>query len=231
MPDPAVKIVASQLAGIGGRPDVAVVHLSGALRLDCLELPKEAGHPVGAFHPLQSFPRERGPSAFAGSLVAIDASTDELLHELEELARALGGIPRRVTDGERALYHAAAVFASNYLVALAAQAVTTLESAGWEREEALPALLPLMRGVLQNLEHAGLPGALIGPIRRGDVDTVRRHLDAIGGAGAPSAELREQVYRILGLAALELAVEAGLDADAASEIKVALTGGPAATRR
>ena len=109
--------------------------------------------------------------------------------------------------------------ASNYLVALSAQATAVLERAGWSRAEALEALLPLMRGVLLNLESAGLPDALIGPIRRGDPDTVSRQVGALkaSGGGIPV-----EVYRILGAAALELAREAGLDAGAAGRIEEAL---------
>jgi predicted short-subunit dehydrogenase-like oxidoreductase (DUF2520 family) len=98
--------------------------------------------------------------------------------------------------------------------------VAVLDRAGWEREEALDALLPLMRGVLANLDEQRLPGALIGPIRRGDPDTVERQLSALRetGGGIP-----HEVYRILGLAALELAKEAGLGEDAAKRINEALT--------
>jgi len=179
-----------------------------------------AGRDVGSFHPLQSFPVPRAPEAFQDSLIAVDASSARLLGELNRLARSLGAHPRRVPPEERTLYHAAAVLASNYLVALAAQGVNVLGRAGWTRDEALEALIPLMRGVLQNLERAGLPHALIGPIRRGDPETVARQVKELAatGGGIPL-----EAYRILGAAALELAREAGLDEESARRIEEALT--------
>ena len=147
-----------------------------------------------------------------------------LLAELERLARRLGGVSRRVGDADRALYHAAATLAGG-LVALAAEACRPLRALGWSREEALAALLPLLRGALDSLEAEGLPSALSGPVRRGDAGTVRRHLAALPEAGG---ERLLPLYRILGLAALDLAGEAGLRAGAASELRTAL-GGSATT--
>lgn len=221
VPDPAVADLAANLAtrrDYRGGP--AFAHVAGALPLMALHPLLDQGYEVGAFHPLQSFPAERGPEAFEGSLIAVDATTADLLAELTQLAKRLGGRPRRVRDPERTLYHAAAVVGGNYLVVLAAQAAKLLEQIGWERDEALRALLPLMRGTLDNLERDGLPGALIGPLRRGDAATVERQLHAL----VPLGDLPPAVYRILGLAALELAREAGLDETQARLIEEALTG-------
>lgn len=219
VPDPIVPALAAEIAGLSLPRGTAAIHLSGALGLDALLPIRKAGHAVGSFHPFQSFPTARPPTAFLGSLVAVDATTPSLLRELRSLARRLGARPRRVTDDERTRYHAAAVIGSNYLVALAGQATATLESIGWAKRDALAALLPLQRGVIESLASAGLPGALIGPIRRGDEATVARQLAALRQAGlATSAE----VYRVLGLAALDLALEAGLEADAARRIEAAL---------
>ena len=209
--DPAIGGVAREVTAAD-----AVVHVAGSLGLDVLEPHARRG----SFHPYQSFPTERGREAFAGSLVAIDASDPDLLADLERMARSLGATPRRVTDADRVLYHASAALASNMVVALAHRGEDVLRALSWSREEALMAIAPLMTGVVANLGRVGLPDALIGPIRRGDAGTVRRHLNAFEQRG-----LMEQarIYRILGLAALELAVEAGLDADSAAELKAALT--------
>lgn len=203
----------------------AVVHTAGSLGLDVL-LPHERR---GSFHPYQSFPLERPAEAFRGSLIAIDATDDELLADLQALALALGGIPRRVHDADRTLYHASAALSSNMVVALASLASEALGRLGWTRDDALAAVVPLMAGVVENLGRAGLPDALIGPIRRGDPGTVRRHLDELDARGLDQAAA---AYRILGVAALELALEAGLDAAAGEELRAALTGvDPAATGR
>lgn len=231
VPDPALAELAAAIAhalGSAGDRPLEFAHLSGALGLEPLLALRESGHPVGSMHPLQSFPTVREPAAFTRSVFAIEASDPQLEDRLAAVARSLGGFPRTVAGADqRTLYHAAAVLASNYLVALAGQATQVLEGIGWERSEALGALLPLMSGVLESLSTAGLPEALIGPIRRGDPDTVVRHLAALRNLppGAPPySHMPARTYRMLGLAALELAQEAGLEPRAASRIAEALTG-------
>ena len=220
VPDPAISEVAASITRMLPTPSqAAFVHLSGGARLDRLAPLAAAGYAVGAFHPLQSFPRVRRPEAFRGSTFGIDASTRGLLTELSTLAELLGGLPRRVLDDERALYHAAGAIAANHVIALAGQASSLLEAIGWTRPECIPALVPLMSGAVDNLAEHGLPGALTGPIRRGDSQTVAAHLDAIHYLPAGrSRELSDEAYRAVARLALELAVEAGLDRSAAEEI-------------
>jgi predicted short-subunit dehydrogenase-like oxidoreductase (DUF2520 family) len=239
VPDDAVAGVAAQMVHSRAPAGTSFVHVSGALGLDALA--PLAGHAVGSFHPLQSFPAPRPPEAFQGITVALDASTTGLERRLAQLARDLGARPRHVGDQERVLYHAAAVFASNYVVAVIAEAVKVLEKAGWTRDEAELALLPLVEGVVANVRGAGVMKALTGPIRRGDVETVLRHLDALrkveansGGSAATSAHGGEEIgdlYRMLGLVAVEVAKEAGLEPAAAERTRRALTRNVAATRR
>jgi predicted short-subunit dehydrogenase-like oxidoreductase (DUF2520 family) len=116
------------------------------------------------------------------------------------------------------LYHAGAVFASNYFVVVEAIAQQLLERAGLGREEAWAALAPLVRGTCDNLTRTGPEGALTGPVVRGDVDTVARHLRAL-----PEAE--RELYRELGRAVLELVRRRGLAADALARLERALATG------
>lgn len=236
VPDGAVSTIAARLRERGRRvPEtVAFVHLSGALGLDSLE-PLRGRHPVGSFHPLQSFPEPRPPASMRGIVVAVDASTAGLQRRLATLARTLGARPKHVDDSQRALYHAAAVFASNYVDVLLGKAVEVLSAAGWSDGEATSGLLPLTEGTLANVRKRGPLAALTGPVRRGDVDTVERHLAALtelsrsetSRAGPPVVDL----YRMLGLIALEIAVEAGLEPAAVERMQRALTQQVAATRR
>ena len=212
--------VAGRLAGMLPR-DTAIVHVSGALPLAALSGAADGGRLTGSFHPFQSFPVERAPEAFTGSLIAIDASNEVFAEQLTRLARDLGGIPRRVPDGERALYHVAAVLSSNLVIGLVGSAASVLESIGWSRAEALAALLPLQAGVISNIRAEGLEAALIGPIRRGDAAAVRRHLAALEAAGL---EEIVRIYRILGVATLDLAIATGLDPVEGEQIRMALTG-------
>jgi len=228
VPDGVVTETAARIARLDTPAAVSFVHVSGALGLDALA-PLRDRHAVGSFHPLQSFPAPRPPAAFRGITIAVDASTPELRRRLEVLAGRIGARPKQVDDAQRALYHAAAVFASNYVVAVVAEGARLLQAAGWKRDEAEAALLPLVGGVVANLHRRGIVKALTGPIRRGDVETVQRHLDALAGVrGEPSAE---GVYRMLAAVALEIAKEAGLDPAAAERMRRALTGPTAATRR
>jgi predicted short-subunit dehydrogenase-like oxidoreductase (DUF2520 family) len=235
VPDGAIASVAAKLgvAGMAIPPSVAFVHMSGALELGILKSLRR--HPVGSFHPLQSFPEPRPPDAFRGIVVAVDATTVSLRRSLNGLARDLGATPRRVEDQHRAVYHAAAVFASNYLVALLGEAVGLLEQAGWSEREATAALVRLSEGVLLSVSRRGPTAALTGPIRRGDVETVQRHLSVLAelDIGSPSrlGVSRVDVYRMLGLIALEIAGKAGLEPVATGRIKRALTRKVAATRR
>ncbi|HEY8865118.1 MAG TPA: DUF2520 domain-containing protein [Candidatus Dormibacteraeota bacterium] len=228
--------VAGRLAGTGGRipGTVAFVHLSGAQQLNALD-PLGVSHPVGSFHPLQSFPEPRPPASLHGVVVGVDASTAALLRRLASLARALGARPKQVSDSQRALYHAAAVFASNYVDVLLGTAVRLLQLAGWSEKEAVSGLLPLTEGVLTTLHRRGPVQALTGPVRRGDVHTVERHLAALsklaGSARSRSAPPVADQYRMLGLIALEIAVEAGLEPAAAERMQRALTQAAATRRR
>ena len=220
VPDGAVREMAERVARLGPPRGLEVVHLSGALGLDALK--SLEGNPRGSFHPLQSFPAPRDPSAFRGITIGVDATTPALRRRLAALARRLGAQPKRVTDRERALYHAAAVFASNFLDVTVEEGVRLLEGIGWSERAATAALLPLVEGAVANIRKRGAVKALTGPIRRGDAETVARHLEAVDNP---------DLYRMLGLVALEIAQEAGLDPAAAERTRRALTRNVAATRR
>lgn len=220
VPDGAVTDVARRIAKSRPALGTAFVHVSGALGLDALA--PLADHDVGSFHPLQSFPSPQPPEAFRGITVAVDASSTRLERRLAGLAQEIGARPRHVGDAERVPYHAAAVLASNYVVALVNEAAKMLRAAGWTQDEAERALLPLVEGAVASMRSGGTVKALTGPVRRGDADTVRRHLEAVENP---------ELYRMLGSIALEIAKEAGLEPAAAGRIKRALTRDAAATRR
>ena len=99
--------------------------------------------------------------------------------------------------------------ASNYVVALAEQARALLVAAGIPEDDALTALWPLMTSAVRNLKEIGLPGALTGPVARGDVVSVERHLEALA-ARAPG---QLEIYQRLGREVLALARKRGPDLD------------------
>jgi predicted short-subunit dehydrogenase-like oxidoreductase (DUF2520 family) len=154
-------------------------HVSGATPLTAL-----APHTRRfSLHPLQTFTRSRGPEQLDGAFAAVTGETAEATAVATELARTLGLEPFELADDRRALYHAGAAVASNYLVTLYRIASGLLEEAGAPPR----ALVPLMRRTIEN----GFE--LTGPIARGDWATVDAHLEAIRAA-RPDAE---PVYRVL----------------------------------
>ena len=164
VPDAAVADIAANIA-----PDdsVVVAHCAGSLGLDVLDpAPRRA-----SLHPLVALPDAgRGAAALRGAWFAV--AGDPLV---ERLVDALAGRPVRIDDHERVRYHAAAVIASNHLVALMGQVERVAAQSGMPLE----AFLELMRGTIDNVEVMGAADALTGPVARGDWDTVRRHLAAI----------------------------------------------------
>ena len=220
MPDAVIADTAARMAAAKPAAEVAFVHLSGATTLAALDA--LAPHPRGSFHPLQSFPFPRPPAAFRGITVAIDATTPALQRRLSALARKLGATPKRVSDADRAAYHASGVFASNFVTVMLREAVRLLEGIGWTETEATRALMPLVDGAVANMRRKGVVKSLTGPIRRGDAETVGRHLEVVENP---------DLYRMLASIALEIAREAGLEPAAAERVKRALTRDVAATRR
>jgi predicted short-subunit dehydrogenase-like oxidoreductase (DUF2520 family) len=164
-----------------------VAHVSGATPLAALE-PHARRLSV---HPLQTFTRTRGPEQLDGAWGAVTAESAEARAVGWWLAETLGLHPFELDDGARTLYHAGAVFASNYLVTLHRAATQLLESAGAPPE----ALEPLMRRTIEN----GFE--LTGPISRGDWATVEAHRAAIR-AERPGLE---QLYETLAGATLAVA--------------------------
>jgi len=217
VPDDAVATVADGLvAALPAGHLPAVVHLSGVLGLDALAAAERHGCAVGSLHPCQSFATVRPPEALVGVTFAIEAGTADLEARLVALSRALGGVPRVVAAADRPAYHASAVLASAGIVALASQARDLLTGVGWNEGDALAALLPLMRSAVEGLAEQGLPGALTGPWRRGDIGTVARHRATLGAA--PAAE----TYVALAREGLELGLRLGLDDQAYRELQATL---------
>lgn len=217
VPDAALGDVAYDLSLAGpAPPGCAALHLSGALSTDALGPLHAAGYSVGSMHPLQAVadPWSAG-DRLVGSAFAVGGEPAAVA-TARRLIDGLGGRALLIPPMLRPLYHAAAVFASNYLVALIAIAVRLLLQASVPEEDALPAILPLVRGTLDNLEKLGIPAALTGPIPRGDADTVRLHLARL------SPEDRE-LYSALGRELLRLAHAAGLDERRAAEIESLLS--------
>jgi predicted short-subunit dehydrogenase-like oxidoreductase (DUF2520 family) len=184
-PDGAIKKVCDKIASGGGfKAGSLVVHMSGAHSLDLLDAARTVGAHRAVIHPLQSLAnREQGIKTLPGSYFRIETDPEAQVMA-REIVTALGGIelvmPKwRPDKDSAALYHAGAVAVSNYFVALVDYGLKFYQALGAEKNEALKAVLPLIRGTLHNIETLGIADALTGPIMRGDAQTVRDHLRAM----------------------------------------------------
>lgn len=178
-PDDVIESTVEALAGAAAvGPGTCVAHLSGALGLDALRRAREAGARILAVHPLQTFPDvDSALEHLPGCSIAVTAEDDEGYLLGERLADDLHAIPFRLADELRPLYHAAAVFASNYLVTTSAIAEALFAAAGLP--DPAHAMSPLQRASLDHVEELGPARALTGPAVRGDAGTIRRNVEAL----------------------------------------------------
>lgn len=182
VPDDVLPGVVSTLADEGGfRAESWAVHVSGAAMLEVLDPAAAVGaHRLG-LHPLQTFPTVEGAfERLRGAGVAVTSDDDAGEAFGMSLARDMGGAPFSLQDQARPIYHAAAVFASNYLVTVSAVAAELFAAAGVGDPAA--AMAPLQRATLENVERLGAGAALTGPAVRGDLTTIERNLTALRAA-------------------------------------------------
>ena len=175
-----------------------VGHTSGATPIAALD----CGTAAFGLHPLQTFAGGEGPAAFDGVGCAIAGASPDALAAARELAERLGMRPLKISDADRAAYHAAASVASNFLVTLQHAAEQLAAGAGLEPHEARTLLAPLVRSTVENWAARGPEAALTGPVARGDHATVERQRDAVD-AVAPHLlplfdELVEQTRTLAG---------------------------------
>jgi predicted short-subunit dehydrogenase-like oxidoreductase (DUF2520 family) len=204
-PDASIGPVCQELAAAGALDGPnAVVHASGATSLQALGPAVAAGASTLSVHPLQTCPTvEAGVERIPGSTFAVTATADDGYALGERLARDAGGRPVRIDDERKPLYHAAAVFASNYLVTVTALAEEIGLAAGIE--DPIAALAPLQQATLANIGRVGTADALTGPAVRGDAITLQRNLEALDRY-APEAV---KPYVVLADLALVLADRSG----------------------
>lgn len=217
-PDDAIRGVAGELASERAiSRDQIVLHLSGLLDRTALLPLEDTGAGCGSFHPVQSVAE---PSTAAerlkGAYVGIEGDERALI-AAERLANTLRMIPVRIPAEAKPAYHAGAAFVANYTVALVGVAERLARSAGVPPDVAARLYLPLLSGAVANLTSLGPAAALTGAVRRGDVETIHVHLEALG------PEDRE-LYRRVGRAAILLAREAGLPENSLQRVEEALGG-------
>ncbi len=205
-PDRAIASVCDQIAYAGGfSPETVVAHTSGAHSSDILRSAALAGARPVSFHPLQTFANaDAGIRNLAGSFITIEGHP-EALPVARQLVADLNCRLLEIPTGGKPLYHAAACIVCNYFTTLLDYGLKVMESAGVAREDALPALAPLIEGTFKNIMRVGPIQALTGPISRGDAGTVETHLEAMTKIMPEAIPL----YRHLGQATVKLAKAKG----------------------
>lgn len=195
--DPDIPRVATALRTALGQPS-RIVHCSGALSADALADLRAEGHAVGTMHPLASFASARHTPDLRGVALVITGDAGAR-RAARKLGRKLEMVCLEPGSLDAASYHAAAALVANGAAAIAAAAAALLTQAGLDPEKHGMLLGPLLRTVAENVRRLGPEAALTGPIRRGDVATVERHLEVASRANLLS------LYRALGLAQVPLA--------------------------
>jgi predicted short-subunit dehydrogenase-like oxidoreductase (DUF2520 family) len=185
--------------GKGAQRRPVVLHVSGSSTPRALSELRERGYAAGTFHPLVPIaePAHAG-DRLRGAWIGLDGDRDAI-EAGRILAGRLGASTLVIPAGEKARYHAAAVFASNFPAVLAAMAGELMRATGVSTSDARSAVVALLRASVANLHEGEPANVLTGPIARGDAATVRAHLTALAGD-----DLVVAVYRTLSAAAVDL---------------------------
>jgi len=197
-PDDVIKSISDKFLNLSSDwTGTSFIHCSGGKTSDILHPLKKAGAKTASMHPIQTFRKGDDESRFKNISISIEG--DEILSDqLKTLAEEMGGKPLKLSSEEKKSVHIAAVFASNYIVAILGAAEKYLADEGIEN--GLKILNPLFSQTLQNISEMGAEGALSGPVARGDEDTIKNHLSMLKGADS------EKVYKILGREAVRIAL-------------------------
>jgi len=212
VPDMEIEKVSSQLAGSGMvRSGSVIAHLSGAAGSDILDECRQRGASVASMHPCMTFTENR--DNYINSFYLALEGDKKACDELSEVIISIGNKPFIISRKDKPLYHAACVTVSNFLV--------TLFSAGTEmirmQESEVPVnvFLPLIKQTIDNIEKSGAERALTGPVSRGDIETVNKHINILKSQ-KPELAL---MYAALGLQSISIAEKQGADSDKLEKIK------------
>jgi predicted short-subunit dehydrogenase-like oxidoreductase (DUF2520 family) len=222
-PDGAIADTCREIAEHGAFKENAVVlHCSGSLPSTILSAGKHGNFHSGSLHPLQSFATFKTDwNPFRGIIAAVEGEPAAIA-AARDIASDLGAVCLEIKTEAKALYHASAVVASNYLVSLMDLSLRLMAAAGITGKDALRVLSPLINGTLSNIDKVGIPDALTGPISRGDSETVTDHLNEMEKATPELISL----YKSLGQHTVKLALDKGtLSQEGAETLKALLVGG------
>lgn len=196
-PDDQIAACCEKLAQSGCLTvDSIVFHCSGALASSTLQAAIQQGASVASIHPIRSFASpELVAQNFTGTYCGVEGDP-RALAVLNDAYAAIGAQLVPIHAEQKILYHAAAVFASNYLVALLDVAQNMFVQSGVDHDVALKLMAPLVRETMENVFRLGPEVALTGPIARGDMATAERQLLAVSASDKKHGALYEQFMHL-----------------------------------
>jgi len=191
VPDDQIARACTMLAAAVPLRGSVVFHCSGALASDKLQPARAAGAHVASVHPIRSFAdMEAVAAAFDGTFCGVEGDA-QALTVLQPALAAIGARVVPIDASAKTVYHAAAVFASNYLVTVLDAALRAYQAAGIPEDVARELARPLAMESMANVFRLGAAPALSGPIARGDMATVKRQQDAVAAWDAATGQLYE----------------------------------------
>ncbi len=179
VPDDAISETAEEISRLKLSFEKSLfIHLSGSRSSKELNSINRKKGRTASLHIMETFPTKRKKN-IAGFYAAVE--TDDMPAEkiLYVFAKKIGLIPFSVSKGKKTEYHLAGVFASNFLNAQVFEAERLLSGVLRNKKNASKILMPIIKSTIKNIEETGAPGALSGPVERGDLNTVRRHLSSL----------------------------------------------------
>ena len=201
-PDDLIESLCAQLVSVGHLKENSIVlHCSGALSSAVLSAAKSKHCFLASVHPVRSFADPRSSvEHYRGTFCAIEGDP-EATEKLKNMFEVIGSITCLIDNHKKAVYHAAGIFASNYVLTLSKIALNCLKEAGIPDDIAFELTVNLMSGTLNNLKETRSPEkALTGPLKRGDFKTVEKHIDALENTD----KMMSHLYKTLAVATLEL---------------------------
>ncbi len=201
-PDDLIESLCSKLVSIGHLKEKSIVlHCSGALSSTILNVVKSKHCFIASVHPARNFADPQfGVQHYHGTFCSIEGDP-EVTEKLKYLFDAIGSITYFIDGHKKAIYHAAGVFASNYLITLSKANLDCLKEAGVSDEIAFEIMISLMSDTLNNLKKIKSPEkTLTGPLKRGDLKTIEKHIAALEDTN----KMMSHLYKTLALSTLPL---------------------------
>ena len=209
-PDDIIGQVAKEVTWHKGQ---SVIHCSGANSTAALTPARAAGCNVGCMHPCNSFASiQQSLENLPGSTFTLEAE-DPVFSDLQRFVSALNGSWMKLREQDKALYHASVCIACNFLYTLVDIATDLWKNFDISQADAVHAMMPILKGTMNNIENVGFPSCLTGPIARGDVGTIEKHLEALEEKEPGIVAL----YKALGLETIPIGIAKGTLSEAKAE--------------